>query len=340
MTLADLQQPSAPSEPSPPCRVAVVGGGANAEHDVSLASAAAACAALAATHDVVPLTIERDGTWSTDGMPLSFPQAVAVLTTCDVLLPAVHGPHGEDGTLAALADLAGVACVGSPLRAGALGMDKWVTKLVAAAQGVAVAEGRVVRDVATACADPRLPAVVKPVSSGSSHGVRRIDTVDELAAAVALALELDDRVLVEEVVTGREIDVAVLRRADGTTLVAPALEIEHAGAVFDTATKYDGSARFVVPAVLDPADEQRLAADALAVVDALGCDGVVRVDFFLTADGPVLNEVNTMPGLTAHSQVPRMFAAAGLPYDALLGELVEQARARHEGRARHEARTA
>ena len=326
MTTADLQPPATPPAPGPGCRVAVVGGGANAEHEVSLASAAAAREALAATHDVVALTVERDGTWSSDGMPLSFPQAVAVLATCDVLLPAVHGPHGEDGTLAALADLAGIACVGSPLRAGAVGMDKWLTKLVAAAQGVAVAEGRLVRDVATACTDPRLPAVVKPVSSGSSHGVRRVDTVEELATAVAHALELDDRVLVEEVVTGREIDVAVLRRADGTTLVAPPLEIEHTGAVFDTATKYDGSARFTVPAALDPADEQRLTEAALAVVEALGCEGVVRVDFFLTADGPVLNEVNTMPGLTAHSQVPRMFAAAGLTYDELLGELVAQAR--------------
>jgi len=304
------------------------------EDDVGVgpASAAAACEALAATHDVVPLTIDRDGSWSAYGVPLSLAQAVAAIATCDVLLPAVHGPHGEDGTLAALADLAGVACVGSPVRAGAIGMDKWVTKLVAAAQGVAVAEGRLVRDVATACADPRLPAVVKPVSSGSSHGVRRVETVEELAAAVAHALELDDRVLVEEVVTAREVDVAVLRYADGTTLVAPPLEIEHAGAVFDTATKYDGSARFVVPAVLDPDDAQRLAEDALSLVDALGCEGVARVDFFLTADGPVLNEVNTMPGLTAQSQVPQMFAAAGLPYAELLGELVAQARARHAAR--------
>ncbi|MBD7917432.1 D-alanine--D-alanine ligase [Cellulomonas sp. Sa3CUA2] len=314
------------------CRVAVVGGGANAEHDVSLASAAAVREALATTHDVVALTIARDGTWSGDGAALSFAEAVALVATCDVLLPAVHGPHGEDGTLAALADLAGVACVGSGVRAGALGMDKWVTKLVAAAVGVSVADGRVVRDVAEASADPVLPAVVKPVSCGSSHGVRRVDTPAELREAVAAALELDDRALVEEVVTGREIDVAVLRRADGTTVVSPPLEIGHAGAVFDTATKYDGSARFVVPAALDPADADRLAADARAVVDALGCEGVARVDFFLTADGPVLNEVNTMPGLTAHSQVPQMFAAVGMTYPALVAELVAEARVRHASR--------
>jgi len=332
VTTSDLQH-RAPTPPhAPVCRVAVVGGGANAEHDVSLASAAAVRDALAPTHDVVALTIGRDGTWSGEHGTLSFADAVAVVATCDVLLPAVHGPRGEDGTLAALADLAGVACVGSGVRAGAVGMDKWVTKLVAAAVGVAVADGRVVRDVAEACADPRLPAVVKPVACGSSHGVRRVDTLAELREAATAALALDDRALVEEVVVGREIDVAVLRRADGTTVVSPPLEIGHAGAVFDTATKYDGTARFVVPAVLDPADAERLAADARTVVDALGCEGVARVDFFLTADGPVLNEVNTMPGLTAHSQVPQMFAAVGMTYPALVAELVAQARARHATR--------
>ncbi|ADG73444.1 D-alanine/D-alanine ligase [Cellulomonas flavigena DSM 20109] len=329
----DLLHDPRTSPTVPVCRVAVVGGGANAEHDVSLASAAAVRAALTPSHDVVELTVARDGSWWSGGDALTFAQAVGLVAACDVLLPAVHGPRGEDGTLAALADLAGVACVGSGVRAGAVGMDKWVTKLVAAAVGVAVADGRLVRGVAEACADPRLPAVVKPVSSGSSHGVRRVDTVEDLADAVAAALELDDRVLVEEVVTGREIDVAVLRRADGTTLVSPALEIGHAGAVFDTATKYDGSARFVVPAPLEPADAEALAAAALSVVDALGCDGVARADFFLTARGPVLNEVNTMPGMTAHSQVPVMLAAAGLTYAELVAELVAQARARHAARA-------
>jgi len=332
VTTSDLQARPVVHPAGPVCRVAVVGGGANAEHDVSLASAAAVADALAPTHDVVRLTVARDGTWSSPDGPLTFARAVEVVATCDVLLPAVHGPHGEDGTLAALADLAGVACVGSGVRAGAVGMDKWVTKLVAAAVGVAVADGRVVRDVAEAVAAPRLPAVVKPVACGSSHGVRRVDTVAELEEAVAVALGLDDRVLVEEVVTGREIDVAVLRRADGTTLVSPPLEIGHAGAVFDTATKYDGSARFVVPAALDPVDADRLAVAALAVVDALGCEGVARVDFFLTTDGPVLNEVNTMPGLTAHSQVPQMFAAVGMAYPQLVAELVAQARVRHAAR--------
>lgn len=332
MTLTD-----APSEPvaerARRTRVAVVGGGANVEHDVSLASAAAAAAALAPTHDVVPLTIGRDGAWSADGLALPVDEAVAVIASCDVLLPAVHGPHGEDGTLAALADVIGIACVGSGVGAGAIAMDKAVTKLVAAAEGVAVADGRVVRATGAALDGVALPAVVKPVASGSSHGVRLVATREELDEAVATALTIDARVLVEEVVVGREVDVAVLRRADGTTVTSPPLEILHAGAVFDTTTKYDGSARFVVPADLGDDEAQAIADAALAVTDALGCDGVARVDFFLTADGPVLNEVNTMPGMTAHSQVPRMFAAAGTSYADLLADLVAGALARHRAAA-------
>lgn len=314
-------------------RVAVVGGGANVEHDVSLASAAAAASALAPTHDVVRLTIGRDGRWSVDDVDLPVDEAVAVIAACDVLLPAVHGPHGEDGTLAALADVIGVACVGSGVGAGAIAMDKAVTKLVAAAAGVAVAAGRVVRGTGPALDGVPLPAVVKPVASGSSHGVRCVRTRDELTDAVEAALAIDRSALVEEVVVGREVDVAVLRRADGTTVTSPPLEILHAGAVFDTTTKYDGSARFVVPAALADDEARALADAALAVTDALGCDGVARVDFFLTADGPVLNEVNTMPGMTAHSQVPRMFAAAGLPYAELLADLVAGALARHRAPA-------
>ena len=119
--------------------------------------------------------------------------------------------------------------------------------------------------------------------------------------------------LVEDVVDGREIDLAVLGRPDGSRVVAPALEIVVDG-VFDLGTKYDGSADFRVPADLDDAERKDLEAAAVAVYDALGCAGVARVDFFLTAAGPVLNEVNTMPGFTEQSQVPKMFAAAGTSY--------------------------
>lgn len=308
-------------------RVAVVGGGQNCEHEVSLASAAAVAGALDANHDVVRLTIDRDGAWrDAAGRPLGPAGAVGVLGSCDVVFPAVHGPRGEDGALAGLCELVGVRYVGSGVRAGALAMDKWATKLVAEAVGVRTAPGALVTAAtASSLAWTALawsgPVVVKPVAAGSSHGVALVGEPDQLAPALAAALALDDRVLVEEAVTGREIDIAVLRLADGTRVAGPPLEIA-GGGVFDTATKYDGSARFLLPAPLGATELKELELAAVAVFDALGCAGVARVDFFLTDEGWVLNEVNTMPGMTAESQVPKMFAAAGLGYADLLGLLV------------------
>ena len=219
-------------------------------------------------------------------------------------------------------------------------MDKWLTKLVAEAIGVRTAPGTLVtRDLTHAGATQHvatqhvaglladdLPMVVKPVSSGSSHGVSLAHTPDELLAALDRAFALDDRVLVEEVVSGREIDVAVLGRPDGSRTVAPALEIlVPVTGIFDLTTKYDGTAQFHVPAMITGTQRRHLEEAAIAVYDALGCAGVARVDFFLTPAGPVLNEVNTAPGFTEHSQVPRMFAAAGLRYPDLLDLLVRDA---------------
>ncbi|WP_110206287.1 D-alanine--D-alanine ligase family protein [Nocardioides daejeonensis] len=313
-------------------RVALVGGGANCEHEVSLASAASVAAALRTAEvagtpvEVFPLTIGTDGVWSAEGTALaatreaSLAAAVRLIGSCDVLLPMVHGPHGEDGTLPALADLAGVPCVGSALGAGALAMDKWATKLVAGAVGVDVAAGRLVRR-----GEPVTwsgPVVVKPVAAGSSHGVGLVRRAEELGPALAAAFALDDRVLVEELLEGREIDVAVLAGRDGLRL-SPPLEVSvRAGTLFDTAQKYDGSAEFLIPAPLSDVQLKALHDAATAVFGALGCAGVARVDFFLTDRGWVLNEVNTVPGMTEHSQVPRMFAADGLEYADLLAELV------------------
>ncbi|MBX6751177.1 MAG: D-alanine--D-alanine ligase [Micromonosporaceae bacterium] len=315
-------------------RVAVIGGGTSCEHEVSLASAAGVVRALASIgYEVESLTIDRRGTWRTaDGRALGLAEVVEALQSCDVVVPMLHGIGGEDGTLAALCELAGVPYVGSGVRAGAVAMDKWVTKLVAEATGVRTACGTLVRR-----GDPRqiadllvadLPMVVKPVSAGSSHGVSLVRTPDQLVAALEAAFVLDDRVLVEEVIAGREIDIAVLGRPDGTRMVAPALEIlAPASGIFDLATKYDGSARFLVPAPLPEARRKDLEEAAIAIYDALGCAGVARIDFFLTDTGPLLNEVNTTPGFTEHSQVPRMFAAAGIGYADLLDLLVTDARA-------------
>lgn len=312
-------------------RVLVIGGGQNAEHEVSLASAAAVAAALRMTgHTVSCVTIDRDGIWRADGIPPcaspaeSLGLALPMIAAADVIFPAVHGTLGEDGALAALAALAGTEVVGSDLRAGAIGMDKWATKLVADAVGIRTARGRLVAAEDIGDAEFEGEVVVKPVSAGSSYGVSLVTEAGDLLGALRTAARFDRRILVEEVVRAREVDVAVLREAGGIRWAAPPLEI-HANGLFDTETKYDGSARFTVPARLDAAQTSALKRAAIAMFDALGCAGVARMDFFLTEDGPVLNEVNTMPGLTAASQVPRMFAAAGVEYTDLVSRMVRAA---------------
>ena len=307
-------------------RIAVIGGGQNCEHEVSLASAAAVALALEHVgYQVVRLTIGADGTWHDGGVRRpGLAGVVRILGGCDVVIPVVHGPHGEDGTLAALCDLAGITCVGSGLRAGALAMDKHLTKLIAADCGIATAPAVLLTATTAAGYQWTRPVVIKPVAAGSSRGVTLVAEPAGLSEALAAALMLDDRVLAEDVIIGREIDLAVLSRPGGTRTVAPPLEIVGDG-IFGYQDKYGGQADLRVPAALCDDDRIALATAAVTMFDALGCAGVARIDFFLTAAGPVLNEVNTMPGFTEHSQVPKMFAAAGLPYPDLLDLLVTDA---------------
>ncbi len=304
--------------------VIVIGGGRNCEHEVGMASAASVTSGLrAGGHSVEELTIDRRGHWiDSRGRSIGLSGAVTRMEHADAVFPAVHGPLGEDGSLAALCALADVPVVGSPVGAGAIGMDKWATKAVAETLGIRTAKGSM---LTAPGADFPGPCVVKPVRAGSSHGVSLVRTEREWAAALRQAFVVDSRVLIEEVLVGREIDIAVLRRTDGRLLLGPPLEIRAEG-LFDTGTKYDGSAQFVLPAPLGEPDLNQLLEHARALFEALDCAGVARVDFFLTTDGWVLNEINTMPGMTEQSQVPKMFAAAGLDYPSLLAEMVAGAR--------------
>jgi D-alanine-D-alanine ligase len=308
--------------------VLVIGGGQNAEHEISLRTAAAIGEALrSGGFEVSAVTIGGDGIWTDGQRPLgtsaaaSLAAALPLLEQADVVFPALHGPLGEDGTLAALCALTQKPVVGSGLRAGAVVMDKWVTKLVAEAIGIRVAPGRLVRATDMGDIEFETEAVVKPVSAGSSYGVTLVRDARQLDKALRIASRYDYQILIEHVVYGREIDVAVLREADGSRWAPPPLEI-HTSGVFDTATKYNGTARFTVPAELGSSHRAAITQAALAMFDALGCSGVARIDFFLTDNGLVLNEVNTMPGITAESQVPRMFAAAGVPYGELVARLI------------------
>ncbi|WP_167133316.1 D-alanine--D-alanine ligase family protein [Paramicrobacterium chengjingii] len=309
--------------------VAIIGGGTSNEHDVSLASAAAAASALdPGRYEVVSLTIDRDGRWlDSAGCDRGFAHAMGELSRCDVVLPLVHGPHGEDGQLAALCESADVPYAGSGVAAGAIAMDKHVTKLLAETVGVATAPGILLDRSGAHTYTFTGPVVVKPVASGSSVGVALVSEESQLAGAIRAAFEHDTRVLVEDVIMGREIDVAVMRRVDGSFIVSPALEIRADG-LFDTDAKYGGSADFVVPAQLDDVARTRLEDAALSVYQVLGCAGLARIDFFVTSDGPVLIEANTTPGFTAQSQVPRMFDVIGIDYSALLDLLIEEALSR------------
>lgn len=316
-----------------PTQVLVIGGGANAEHDVSVGSAAAVREALGASgHLVSGLTIRRDGEWETlAGEWIGIADAIQRMRDSDVVFPALHGESTEDGTFAGFLELVGVPYVGSGVRAGALAMDKWSSKLIADRLGIATAHG-VLIDRDSVYGDPAqlpLPLVVKPVASGSSYGAARVDDNDALAVAIAAARKIDSRVLIEEFVVAREIDVAVMRLANGEIHIPPPLEIgKGTEQMFDTALKYDAEPNFLLPAEVTPAVGDALRRAARAIYEALGCDGVARVDFFVRGTELVFNEINTMPGMTEHSQVPRMFAEDGVSFAELSAMLVESAYAR------------
>lgn len=337
LTPAPLRRPRDGRTRPQPARIAVIGGGANDEHSVSLASAAAVARAVRELELIpVPLTVTAGGSWCDDaGRPLPAHEVVQQLTACDVAFPVLHGVNGEDGTVAGFLQLCGVPDAGSPVRAGALAMDKQATKHLAAELGIGVAPGMLAptRDAALAAGavpqtarDLEPPFVVKPANGGSSNGVFVVPDRAGLADAIEGARDFGEPVLIEQYVRGREIDIAVFRDRTGELRVGATLEIGVVpGGVFDRAEKYDGSAEFTVPAPLDEPEEAALQQAATQLYDALGCRGVARFDFFHTAAGLVLNEVNTAPGMTEQSQVPRMYAARGLSYPGLIAELIAAA---------------
>ena len=266
-----------------------------------------------------------------------------ILAAVDVVFPVLHGPYGEDGTIQGLLELAGVPYVGAGVLASAAGMDKEFTKKLLAAEGLPIGDHAVLRPrKATLTAEERerlgLPLFVKPARGGSSIGVSRVSAWEQLPAAIARARRHDPKVIVEAAVPGRELECGVLELPDGRVEASTVGEIRVAGvrgredAFYDFATKYlDDGAELDVPAKIDDdvSDEvRRLAIRAFAAVD---CQGLARVDFFLTDDGPVINEINTMPGFTTISMYPRMWAASGVDYPTLLAAMVDTALVRGTG---------
>ncbi len=339
-------------------RVAVLMGGRSSEHLISVASAQSVIAALdPERYDVVAIEIGREGRWSLpsgrvqrrlgDG---SDPQAVrpqlpvpgtsneiaAALGGVEVVLPILHGPFGEDGRLQGLLEMADVPYVGADHAASALCMDKDLFKAVMRDQGIPVTRNITLRDGAAAPESPfGYPVFVKPARLGSSVGISKAHDADELQAAVELAFEHDEKVLVEEFVSGIEVEVGVLgNRNPIASLVGEIVVTKNEW--YDFEAKYDeGEMDLVVPARIG--DQQTLRVQQLAVQAfvATECEGIARVDCFVRDDGEVLiNELNTMPGFTSTSVYAKLFAASGIPYDALLERAIDLAVERSERRAR------
>ena len=255
------------------------------------------------------------------------------LAGVDVVFPVLHGPHGEDGTVQGLLELAGVPYVGAGVAASALCMDKDLFKSVLRDQGIPVT-----RNVTLRLGDePRnpfgYPAFVKPARLGSSVGIGKAHDERELAAAVALAFEHDEKVLVEEFVSGTEVEVGVLGSRRPVASLPGEIVLTR-NEWYDYAAKYDeGEMELVVPARIS--EEQVARAQELAVRSfvATECEGMARVDLFVREDGEVLvNELNTIPGFTATSVYARLFEASGIAYADLLEQLIELALERHERR--------
>lgn len=270
-------------------------------------------------------------------------QAGQILDAVDVVFPVLHGPYGEDGTIQGLLELAGVPYVGAGVLASATGMDKEFTKKLLAAEGLPIGDYVVLhRAEGTVGLDDRerlgLPVFVKPARAGSSIGVSRVTSWDDLPAAIAAARRHDPKVLVEAAISGRELECGVLELPDGRVQASAVGEIRVAGVggredgFYDFATKYlDDGAELDVPAKVDDDTAEAIRALSIRAFHAIDCQGLARVDFFLTEDGPVVNEINTMPGFTTISMYPRMWAASGIDYPALLSAMVQTALARGTG---------
>jgi D-alanine-D-alanine ligase len=330
-------------------RVAVLLGGRSSEHDISIASAQSVLKALdPERYETVMVEIGRDGRWelgtgSEDGsvaetLPVPTSKVPATLGEVDVVLPVLHGPFGEDGTVQGLLELAGVPYVGAGVLGSALAMDKDVFKAVMRDRGVPVTRNITLRQGQAPENPFGFPAFVKPARLGSSIGISKVNSDEELAAAVELAFRHDEKVLVEEFVAGVEVEVGVLGNEKPLASL-PGEIVSHGfqGADwYDYSAKYDeGGMDLIVPPRLPQETIERIQDLAVRAFVGGECEGMARVDFFVRDDGEVLlNELNTIPGFTATSVYAKLFEASGIPYPELVDRLIQLALDRHQRRSR------
>ncbi len=328
-------------------------------------------------YEIVPVGIARDGRWvlaegqslaveggrlpevAGDGLPLALPfdpesrglvvvapgEVPRTLGDVDVVLPLLHGPYGEDGTIQGMLELAGVRYVGAGVFASAASMDKAFMKVVWQGAGLPIGPHVVVGDRQWRRERKRMideikelgwPVFVKPARAGSSMGITRVESEAGLEAAVEVAREHDPKVIVEAAIVGREIECGVLEGLDDDPPDAslPAEVCIGSGHdYYDFEAKYlDEGLRLDIPPDLPAAAVEEIRKLSVQAFEALGCEGLARVDFFYTPDGRViLNEINTMPGCTPASAFPKMWAATGLDYPALVDRWIRTALSRSTG---------
>jgi D-alanine-D-alanine ligase len=336
-------------------RVAVVAGGRSSEHEISVASARSVIDALDPDrYDVQTIGIARDGRWELNsGAARELERPVAetlpvptggsapeTLGEVDVVLPILHGPFGEDGTVQGLLELAGVPYVGAGVTASALCMDKDLFKSVCRDKGIPVTRSVTIRNGDRPSNPFGYPVFVKPARLGSSVGITKVASEDELAGALELARRHDEKVLVEEFVDGVEVECGVLgNRQPVASLPGEIVSHGFSGVDwYDYSAKYDegGMDLIIPPRIPEEAIErvQQVSIDAFVASD---CEGMARADCFYSSEGEVLvNELNTIPGFTATSVYAKLFEASGVPYEELLDRLIQLALERHERRSKLE----
>ena len=334
-------------------RVAVVAGGRSSEHEISVASARSVIEALDPDrYEVETIQIGRDGRWALNSgmkeldrpvaetLPVPTGSPPETLGRVDVVLPILHGPFGEDGTVQGLLELAGVPYVGAGVTASALCMDKDLFKSVCRDKGIPVTRSVTVRNGDRPENPFGYPVFVKPARLGSSVGITKVEGEEQLEDAVALARRHDDKVLVEEFVDGVEVECGVLGNREPIASIPGEIVAHGFGGVdwYDYSAKYDeGGMDLIIPPRIPQAAIGRVQEISVDAFIASDCEGMARVDCFVTGDGEVLvNELNTIPGFTATSVYAKLFEASGIPYPELLDRLIELALERHERRGRLE----
>ncbi len=341
-------------------RVAVIFGGRSGEHEVSVRSARSVMGALDRERwEVAPIGVTRMGEWLSiaeteealvegrdalheGGAALTGRGALAELGACDVAFPLIHGAYGEDGCLQGLLELAGLPYAGAGVAASAVGMDKALQKALFREAGIPVARSVVLRgweiednpEGAHRFVEDEVgyPCFTKPANGGSSIGITRVASREDLVGGFAAALPHDEKILVEQALTGREIECSVLgnRAPEASAVVG---EIEPDRAFYDYKSKYSPVSRTAlhVPARIDAKATARVRELALRMYLAMGCEGYARVDFFVGEDGAVTgSEVNTIPGFTDISMFARLWEASGLAYPDLLSRILDLGLEREE----------